>query len=109
MISYPDNMVGRYEVGNLLVSTILSGDSDVYETAVASPYYNNGDIIIVEIYNSYSEALIGHKSWVKAMTADYEDLPEVLRTSHSTFMSLLTELAGAQGTWEKLPKEAVDD
>ena len=100
------NIVGRFKVENLLVSTILADDSNVYETGIASSYYNDDHIVIVETYQNFSEALKGHNSWVKVMNVPFEKLPQKLIASHSTFLSMLAELAGCQTEFYKtLPIE----
>lgn len=70
MKDYDARKVNRYEDGNLLVDTCAVSDSaQPYETAVAHPAYNDGMIVIVEMYDSIEEAKDGHLRWVKAMTA----------------------------------------
>lgn len=89
--AYDERKVGRYEQGDLLVSTILVTDSDnPYETAVSHPKYNDGKIVIVEEYASVEEAEVGHKKWVKIMTTD--PLPEKLEDVSSCFVKKLMNL-----------------
>ena len=76
---YEKRKVERCETGNLIVDTCeVSDQPDPYnfETAVFHPDYNNGEWIIVELYEIEGEALLGHKKWVKVMTSD--NLPKQL-------------------------------
>jgi len=74
---FEERKLDRLEVGDLLVSTVRVFDSaQPYETAVAHPAYNGGDIVVVEMYDSLAEAQDGHDRWAKIMTA--EVLPESL-------------------------------
>lgn len=109
MFNIENTIVGKFNTDNLFVSTVLAFDSDVYETAIGSPYYNNGQLIIVETYESYSQAFKGHESWVKVMNREWEELPEILKTSHSTFLSVFFELVGGQQTFEKMPKDILGE
>jgi len=76
--TYSARKIDTYEVGKLFIDTCLVTDSDQpYETAVEHPKYNNGDMVIVEMYNTKEAARKGHKRWVKKMTA--KELPESLK------------------------------
>lgn len=76
---YEARKIGRYEDGDLIVSTARVTDfaEMPYETLVAHPRYGGGiGGIIVEIYNTPAEAAVGHEKWVAIMTAP--ELPEAL-------------------------------
>lgn len=61
-----------------LVDTAAVTDSEQpFETAVQHPRYNEGAIVIVELYDTREEALAGHERWVKTMTA--KKLPATLK------------------------------
>lgn len=90
-----DRKVDRYERGDLFVSTVYVTDGRKdYETAVAHPDYNNGDIIIVECYDTKEEAQHGHNSWVVAMRD--EPLPDKLTDCVNAEISQLLESAGGE-------------
>jgi len=75
--NYEDRKVAKFERGNLFISTARVTDStEPYETAVAHPQYNKGELVIVEMYNTKEDAKAGHKKWVKLMTA--KKLPKKL-------------------------------
>jgi len=78
MDNYEDRKVARFDGKNdLMVDTAMITDArEPYETAVVHSKYNNGKMIIVEMYNSKSEAKKGHSKWVKLMTA--KKLPDKL-------------------------------
>ena len=69
MFNYEDRKVDRYEEGNLIVDTCAVTDSDQpYETGVCHTLYNDGDWVIVEMYEDERSAKEGHDRWVKVMT-----------------------------------------
>lgn len=75
--NYEERKLGRYFKDGVFVSTAYVSDSDYpFETGVAHPDYNNHEVIVVESYTSKSEAFLGHKKWVKIMTA--KKLPSTL-------------------------------
>jgi hypothetical protein len=77
--NYESRRVGRWdsECGKKMVSTAAVSDGDhPYETAFKHPEYNGGGMVIVEAYDSRSDALAGHERWVKTMTDG--PLPDVL-------------------------------
>ncbi len=68
-----------YKKDNLIIDTCEVYDQPSpynFETAVSHRGYNNGEWIIVELYELEADAIIGHKKWVNVMTAD--NLPEQL-------------------------------
>jgi hypothetical protein len=68
--------VDTYDTDGLYVDTAAVSDGDhPYETAVAHPDYNDGEMIIVEAYDTKKEAQVGHVKWVERMTTN---LPEEL-------------------------------
>jgi len=76
---YENRGVERYETDNLIVDTCEVHDQpDPYnfETAVSHRRYDNGEWIIVELYEVEAEAILGHNKWVKAMVSN--GLPEQL-------------------------------
>ena len=76
--NYEEKAIARYEQGGLVVDTCAVTDSDEpYETGICHPNYNEGDWIIVEMYNTKKEAKKGHKKWVRKMTS--KKLPKDLK------------------------------
>src|SRR4051794_13089256 len=75
--NYESRKVGRNDFDWGFVSTAYCSDGEMpYETAVEHVAYNDGQMVIVENYETAEEAAEGHDRWVKTMTAD--DLPEKL-------------------------------
>jgi len=75
--TYEERKVALFDNDNLFVSTVRITDSiEPYETAVQHSKYNDGKMVIVEMYNTKKEAESGHKKWVKLMTS--KKLPEKL-------------------------------
>jgi len=69
--NYDSRKIGRFEEGNVFVSTVRVTDSlEPFETAVRHPKYNNNMLVIVEMYESAEEATAGHERWIAVMTAD---------------------------------------
>jgi len=65
--NYEFRKVGRWESddGEYFVSTVMVSDGEFdYETAIKHPDYNNGEIVIVDKYNTKEEALAGHSKWL---------------------------------------------
>lgn len=78
--NYESRCVGRWEdeTGDKMVSTAYVTDGlKPYETAFQHPDYNNGDMVIVESYDTEEEAKAGHERWQKIMTDG--PLPDELR------------------------------
>lgn len=89
--NYEDRKIGRYEEGDLLVSTAWINDAaKPYETAVGHPLYNDGKLIIVEGYDTEDEAREGHQRWITVMTT--EPLPKSLRDVSQTVFALLLDM-----------------
>ena len=75
--NYEDRAVDCYESDDLIIDTCLVIDSEQpYETGVEHPLYNDGEWVIVEMYDSEKEAQQGHDKWVKIMTK--KKLPDSL-------------------------------
>lgn len=100
--NYDSRKVDRYEGGEgFFISTAYVCDSDKpYETAVAHPEYADGKIIIVECYDTKSEAQKGHDRWVKKMAS--EELPEELvDVSKSALTEFLRAIDPASLTFKR--------
>ena len=66
--NYEERKVANYSEGKLVVDTCAVTDSSKpYETGIAHPDYNDGDWIVVGLYDTKEQALEGHDKWVKKM------------------------------------------
>jgi len=76
--TYEDRKVDRYDgEDGLFISTALVTDSkQPYETGICHPAYNDGEMVIVEMYDTKEDSQVGHDRWVLKMTA--EELPSEL-------------------------------
>lgn len=84
---YEQRKVGRYERDDLFVSTCKVTDAQKpYETAIESPLYNNGKLIVVADYDTLEEAQAGHEHWVALMTLDP---PKTLPSLNTSEIALL--------------------
>jgi len=84
--TYEDRKVSLYNEGGVVVSTAMVNDGDhPFETAIKHPDYNDGAFVIVEAYDSLSDAHEGHENWVTIMTA--EPLPEFLQDCQNSKVS----------------------
>jgi hypothetical protein len=98
--TYDQRKIDRYETDDLLVDTCAVSDSaQPYETAVAHPKYNDGKIVIVEMYESAALAQVGHDKWVATMTA--ETLPDNLRDVSTAGIAMLSDALGGNDWREK--------
>ena len=69
--NYKTRMVDRYEEGDLVVSTVRVTDgARPFETAIAHPSYDYGELIVVEAYDTKEQGQQGHDRWVKIMTSN---------------------------------------
>ncbi len=76
--NHAERKVDTYKEDDLFVDTCAVSDStQPYETAIAHPDYNEGKMVIVELYDTKEEAQAGHDKWVGAMTA--KKLPRTLQ------------------------------
>ena len=81
--TYEQRKVDRYETEELFISTAHVIDSrKPYETAIAHPAYNEGAIVIVQMYDNIEDAQAGHDKWVQIMTAD--KLPDYLTDANDS-------------------------
>ena len=86
--NYQDRVVGRYDGDGTMVSTASVSDGrHPYETAFQHPDYNDGDMVIVEAYDSREQAADGHARWVEIMTNG--PLPESLIDCQNSHISHL--------------------
>ena len=106
---YEKRKVDRCETGNLIVDTcevLDQPDPYNFETAVRHKGYNNGEWIIVELYEVEAEALLGHKKWVKVMTS--RDLPkQLVDVSKVLICQLKDKLDEGEENWRVFKRSRV--
>lgn len=93
--NYEDHKVDNFSIeGVLCVDTCSVSDGvHPYETAVSHKSYNDGHWVIVESYDSRSDAQHGHDYWVETMTS--ENLPDYLiDCGNSGISQLCDEILG---------------
>lgn len=102
MGNHSSRKVARYEEDGITIDTCRVTDSDKpYETAIEHPSYNNGNWVVVELYDTKEAALVGHEKWVNKMSAD--DLPSELTDVSTSEVALLSSELGGNG-WRKKQK-----
>lgn len=78
MGTHEERKVATYDKDGIFIDTCMITDSNrPYETAVEHPKYNNGTMIIVEMYDTKEDAQKGHDRWVEKMTA--KELPKSIK------------------------------
>ena len=93
--TYESRKVARSEFDWGYISTVSVTDGDhPYETAVAHKSYNDGELVIVQAYDTKADAEVGHTEWVGRMTAD--QLPEQLVDCHNAVISQLAAAIGGK-------------
>lgn len=103
---YEKRKVERYEKDNLIVDTCEVYDQPSpynFETAISYRGYNNGEWIIVELYEVEAEALLGHNKWVKAMVSD--GLPKQLTDVSKVLVCRLKDRLGKGEGWRVFKKD----
>lgn len=89
---------------DLAVDTCAVSDSaQPYETGIKHQAYNNGDWVIVELYDTKKEAQAGHDKWVKVMTADL--LPDRLVDVSSCGITELLDIFDENSNFRYKPKQ----
>ena len=94
--NYNERKVARFPEGSTewLVDTAAVSDSDQpFETAVKHPAFNDGKMVIVELYPTRADAEKGHARWVKKMTA--KKLPLSLEDVSSCGAAQMLDALGA--------------
>ena len=100
--NYSSRMVGRFddEEAGIMVSTASVTDGEYpYETAVAHPDYNGGDMVIVAKYNTREEADQGHTEWTAAITT--EPLPDKLVDCGNSGISKMCDEFGSDMEFQR--------
>jgi len=88
------------------VDTCRVTDSEqAYETGVEHPSFNEGQWVIVEMYDTESQARAGHARWVEAMKMPPKELLDV---SSAEICRLYDDIK-QDPSWRAKGKEAQDD
>ena len=102
--NYDARKVDRYEADGFFVDTCAcSHGSKPFETAVEHPDYNDGEMVIVEAYDTKEEAQAGHAKWVKRMTADV--LPEQLVDCQNAGLAGLLGATGDEMIYPRIQRQ----
>jgi len=103
--NYKNRVVAHDNVGKLVVDTTAVSDGiRPYETGIIHPDYKDGKWIIVEAYDTKSEARAGHKKWLEKMAK--EPLPEALADcQNAKIASFGSALTGNQMIYERKSHE----
>ena len=102
--NYEERKVDNYkdEKKGLCIDTCMVTDSKKdYETAIGHPQYNDGSLIIVELYDTKEEAQEGHNIWVKRMTG--KKLPGQLKDVSTAEIAKLCDICGKD--WRKYKRQ----
>lgn len=66
--NHDERKIDTYKKDSLFIDTCRVTDSEKpFETAAAHPDYNDGDMVIVELYDTPEEAQQGHDKWLDKM------------------------------------------
>lgn len=91
---YEERKVENTVVGETTIDTAAVTDSDQpYETGIQDPNYNNGNWVIVELYDTKEEAQAGHIKWVDLFKTNP---PEKLKDVSTAGIAILSETFGSK-------------
>jgi len=83
----------QYSKDGIYVDTCMVTDADKpYETGIEHPNYKDGVMIIVELYLTKTEAIAGHKKWIKILTSD--KLPKSIKDVSTASIAMLCDIGG---------------
>lgn len=106
---YEIRKVANTEIEGAEIDTCAVNDSTrPYETAVRHPGYNDGNWIVVELYDTKELANIGHYKWVEKFSQ--KDLPARLVDVNETDIQGFAEVIGhtLRGTFVRKGLEEVE-
>lgn len=90
MGSHSQRKIANDEVDGGVVDTCAVTDSaKPFETGIAHPAYNDGEWVIVELYDTREEAEEGHRKWVKVMEGRPETLIDANQSEMGGFVDAL--------------------
>lgn len=89
--NYDDRKVGRddYEWGFISTAYVNDGECD-YETAVKHEDYDDGNMVIVDKYETKEDAEKGHKKWIETMKNPPNELVDCANSLVSKMCSTKT-------------------
>ena len=101
MGNHEDRKVATHQDDDLVIDTCAVSDGrQPFETGICDPRYNDGSWIIVEGYDTRTQAEEGHARWVEVMT---KNPPKSLRDCANSRVAELAE--GLYDDWEdEFPK-----
>jgi hypothetical protein len=89
--NYEERKVDRCEVDGLIVDTCAVDDGiKTYETGVFDEEYHSS-FVIVEAYETYDQAIAGHRKWVETMKSRPDQLVVV---NNSAPLASLADMFG---------------
>lgn len=102
---YANRAVKRTEVSDdFIIDTARVNDgTHPIETAVMHPEYNGGKCVIVEAYDTETEALAGHDKWVSIMTQS--ELPGALTDCANSEISQMVGIFGGPMVFSRTKRE----
>lgn len=92
--NYKDRVVKNTNLDDgTVVDTCAMSDSESnsYETGIASPFYNDGDWIIVEEYKTKKKAAVGHSKWIAFIRANPDTLVDISQAGISRLCDINSE------------------
>lgn len=90
--NYEDRLVKNTKIKDGVIDTAAVTDSaQPFETGIEHSRYNGGAWVIVELYDSKEEALVGHEKWVKTMSK--KTLPKQLKDVSTSGAAMLCDIA----------------
>jgi len=100
--NYEERKVDRFEKEGLLIDTCAVNDSDKpFETAISHPMFNDGKLVVVELYDTKEQAQKGHNKWVKIMTK--KKLPKSLKDVSTAEVAKLCDAIGGD-KWRNIKR-----
>ena len=89
--NYEDRLVANTVINDVEIDTVAVTDSDQpYETGIQSKAYNNGDWVIVEMYETEALAEDGHKKWIETFGSN--EFPSELNDVSTSSIKKLAQM-----------------
>ena len=101
--NYEERKVERFERDKLVIDTCRVTDSEKdYETGIIHPKYNDGEWVIVQLYDTKTQSKRGHKKWVGKMTA--RALPKQLKDVSTCEVAFMIDSVSEDEDWRTIEK-----
>jgi len=105
--TYDIRKVDCYKTDTVIVDTCEVYESyNKFETGISHRAYNEGNWIIVEVYDDIVSAKQGHDRWVEMMTQD--ELPACLVDTSTNNISDFVDSSYGEG-WRAFPRDISQD